>query len=295
MLLNKRISISYFLRLIWVDVAIISAYAILSSFMDQRAFFKQIVIPLSFPGIVGTLVSLLLAFRTSQSYERWWEARIVWGAIVNDSRTLIRQLLQFLPDTPAARKEVQDFAERQSIWCFALGESLRQSGSSVRVQQYLSHHQVESINVPNALLLAHSTQIAHVSEQFGINPNKQVQLDATLARLTEAMGQCERIKNTIFPKSYSLLIHFLIYVFLTILPFGIENVSLEVEVILSILLPTLFITIERTAILMQDPFENRPTDTPVTKLAQTIENNLREMTGLPPVEQIPYEGAYYVM
>ncbi|MCH5685177.1 hypothetical protein LWM68_13530 [Niabella sp. W65] len=63
----------------------------------------------------------MLAFRTAQSYERWWEARTVWGAIVNDSRTLLRQFMQFLPDN--LKNEFKDFADRQIVWAYALGES----------------------------------------------------------------------------------------------------------------------------------------------------------------------------
>lgn len=295
MLLNKRISVIYFLKLIKGDVVIITLYAILASKLDQDSIFKNVSIPLSIPGIIGTLVSLLLAFRISQSYERWWEARIVWGAIVNDSRSLLRQVQQFLPENEAATQAAREMAERQTVWCYALGESLRQFPYSDKVKNYAEDHAISAGNLPNALLDAHARQWRRLCEQFQVNVNKQVQVDATLVKLTDSMGRCERIKNTIFPRSYSLLIHFLIYVFLTILPFGIEQISILPEIGLSIMIPTLFISIEQTAIIMQDPFENRPTDTPMTKLAQTIENNLREMTGQSPVAQESTIDTYYVM
>ncbi|RYZ16731.1 MAG: hypothetical protein EOP49_51380, partial [Sphingobacteriales bacterium] len=62
-------------------------YSILIGTLDHYSFFRDITIPLGMSALLGTLLSLLLAFRTSQSYERWWEARTVWGGIVNDSRT----------------------------------------------------------------------------------------------------------------------------------------------------------------------------------------------------------------
>ena len=109
------------------------------------------------------------------------------------------------------------------------------------------------------------------------------------------MGKCERIKNTVFPKSYSLLVHFLIYVFATLLPFGLEDKYVAVEVFLTTLLPVVFIAIERTAIILQDPFENAPTDTPVTSLATTIEINIKEMIGNKdlPVQENP--KSFYIM
>ena len=85
------------------------------------------------------------------------------------------------------------------------------------------------------------------------------------------------MKNTLFPRAYSILLHTLIYVFAFILPFGLEDSQLTLEIITTITIPLLFIAIEKTAIIMQDPFENTPVDTPMTSIAQTIEINILQM------------------
>lgn len=295
MLLQHGISIRYFIREIRVDILAIVLYAIFAGILDNHGFLKNISIPLSVSATVGTLVSLLLAFKTSQSYERWWEARIVWGAIVNDSRTLTRQLKQFLPQDEAGRESMRRFTQRQIIWCYSLADSLRKVPFSPKVQQYLDEHDIHSANIPNKLMSLHGEEVAALAAQYQLNANKQVQLDETLTRLTDSMGRCERIKNTVFPRSYSLLIHFLIYVFLTIFPFGLDDLFLLTEVLLTIIIPILFISIEKTAIILQDPFENNPTDTPMTTIAQTIERNLLEAIGEPVEAQSPAGGSYYLM
>ncbi|WP_264530558.1 bestrophin family protein [Flavobacterium sp. N502540] len=293
MLLNRRISLLYFVNEIRSQIVLIVLFAISIGLLDMHPLFQQVSLPLSIPALVGTAVSLLLAFRTAQSYERWWEARTVWGAIVNDSRTLIRQIIQF---TPKENKEIADaFTERQIIWLYALGESLRKQQFSSRVQTYLDTFRIKASNIPNALLDKHSLNIAELASQGLISEFKQVQLNETLARLCDSMGKCERLKNTVFPKSYSVLVHTLIYVFAAILPFGLEDSQLMVEILITILIPVLFISIEKTAIIMQDPFENTPVDTPMTSLAKTIEINLLEMTG---AENIPVKEKnelYYEM
>ena len=293
MLLNRRISLLYFVNEIRSQIVLIVLFAVLIGLLDMHPLFQQVSLPLSIPALVGTAVSLLLAFRTAQSYERWWEARTVWGAIVNDSRTLIRLIIQF---TPKENKEIADaFTERQIIWLYALGESLRKQPFSTRVQTYLDVFQIKASNIPNALLDKHSLNIAELAAQGIISEFKQVQLNETLARLCDSMGKCERLKNTVFPKSYSVLVHTLIYVFAAILPFGLEDSQLVVEILITILIPVLFISIEKTAIIMQDPFENTPVDTPMTSLAKTIEINLLEMTG---AENIPVKEKnelYYEM
>ncbi|WP_407508632.1 bestrophin family protein [Elizabethkingia anophelis] len=296
MLLKKKISIWYFINLIKSQLLLISMFAVAIGILDLLPAFQKISLPLTIPALVGTAVSLLLAFRISQSYERWWEARTVWGAIVNDSRTFIRQITQALPSGSEAI--IREFAQRQIIWNYALGESLRKLPFSDRVQDYLIDHRIEAANIPNALLDEHSLQIKQLADKGLISEFRLIQLNETLARLCDSMGKCERIKNTVFPRSYSILVHSLIYVFAAILPFGFDDSQLSlliIEIGITILIPTLFIAIEKTAIIMQDPFENTPVDTPMTSLAQTIEINLREMTGEQNVPQKKRNPLYYEM
>lgn len=291
MLLNKRISILAFIKLIRFDIIAICSYAFVVGILDQYSFLSKISVPIGITATIGTAVSLLLAFRTAQSYERWWEARIIWGSIVNDSRTFVRQLIQFLPESEGKKSIIEKFTNRQIIWCYALSETLRKKGYSEKVTQHLNQENITDQNIPNALLNRHSDDLANSNLQ----DYKQVQIDTTLSRLCDAMGKCERIKNTVFPRSYSLLVHLLIYVFATLLPFGLDDKYIEVEIFLTAIIPLIFISIKRTAIVMQDPFENTPMDTPMTSLSNTIEINLKQMIGDSnlPVSENP--NTYYVM
>ncbi|AZB09043.1 hypothetical protein EG344_09545 [Chryseobacterium sp. G0162] len=292
MLLNKKISVWYFIREIKSQILFIGIFAIAIGLLDMLPWFRKISLPLNIPALLGTAVSLLLAFRTSQSYERWWEARTVWGAIVNDSRTFVRQIIQFLPAED--HKTVRDFAERQIIWTYALGESLRKQPFSDKVQNYLKENQINAVNIPNALLDGHSRQLKEIGNSK-LTDFQQMQLNDMVTRLCDSMGKCERLKNTVFPRSYSVLVHTLIYVFAIILPFGLDDSQLIVEILVTFLVPIVFITIEKTSIMMQDPFENRPVDTPMTSLAQTIEINIRQMIGEQNVPLKKENTSYYEM
>lgn len=296
MLLNKRLSISDFLKSIKFDILFIVSYAISVGILDQYGFLNKISIPIAVTGVFGTAVALLLGFRINQSYERWWEARIIWGAIVNDSRTLIRQCMSFFDRSNKSYKTlVKDMTDRQVIWCYALGESLRKLPFSHRVKEYTASKGLHDFNIPNALLSQHAETLLAAKEKNIVNDFQQVQIDCTIARLCDSMGKCERIKNTIFPKAYSLLIHTIIYVFATMLPFGLSDEYLIVEIGLTMGIPIIFIAIEKTSILMQDPFENQPLDTPMTDLAQTIEINLRQMTGDKNVPQKKEPETYFIL
>lgn len=295
MILNNKISIFYFINLIKLDITVIILYAFISGILIHLTPFKGVDISLSVSAMIGTLVSLLLAFKTSQSYERWWEARIVWGGIVNDSRSLLRILKQYIPDSPDSAEDLEQFARRHIIWCYSLGETLRRTNFSTKVSEYLNSQHITSDNVPNFLLNKHSEDLRRFQNTYNLNPNVMVHIDAIVARLNDSMGRCERIKNTVFPKSYSLLIRSIIYVFLTVFPFGMAHLAPVAEISITILIPILFISIERTAMILQDPFENRPTDTPVTKISQTIERNLEELLELPKAPQEDATRGYYLL
>ncbi|MFB9865563.1 bestrophin family protein [Rufibacter immobilis] len=289
MLITNKIPVGLLLSKTKYELLAIVAYAVAIGILDHHSHLEGITLPLTIPTLLGTALSLLLAFRINQSYERWWEARIVWGAIVNDSRTLVRQVKTFLVDENSST--AVSFAERQVAWCYALGESLRRLPHSEKVQQYVKAYENHK-NMPNALLLSHSEEVRKLYQAGQINPFQQVQIDSTIARLCDAMGKCERIKNTVFPGNYSVLLHLLIYVFATLLPLGLSDYSIIMEVILTTLFAGIFFLIEKTAIFMQGPFENMPTDTPVTALANTIELNLLQMVGCTPPTVAPVTTYY---
>ena len=293
MLLNRKISILYFVNNIKWQILFVITFALAVGFLHLRPEFKGIDIPLNILTLLGTIVTILLAFRTSQSYERWWEARTIWGAIVNDSRTLTRTVLQFLPENESVEKK--KFAERQIIFVNALGETLRKVPLSPKVEAYVKFHNINAVNLPNALLDEHSHQIGQLKTEAKISDFQQLQLNDIVSRLCDSMGKCERIKNTVFPRSYSLILHLLIYAFTAILPFSLNHNQFVTEIAISIIIPLLFIAVEKTAIIMQDPFENSPVDTPMTSIAQTIEINILQMMGEKDVPAKEDKGLYYEM
>ncbi len=296
MLINKRIPIWFILGKVKVELLAILIFLIGIKLLDPNYTGLGIVIPIAAPTILGTTISLLIAFRTSQSYERWWEARMAWGAIVNNSRTLIRQVMSL--DTRLDPEFIKDFANRQIAWCYALGQRLRGVDQVEIISKYLSASDFEAVknkqHIPNALLTLHNQKISELAKSQGLDSVQQVRIDETIAELTDTMGVCERIKTTIFPKTYSVLIHSLIYLFTAIFPLSLKQYSIFIEISLTVVITIVFFLIENTSTYMQDPFENRPTDTPMTTIAQNIENNIREMTGLEPLER-EVNRKFYVM
>lgn len=104
-----------------------------------------------------------------------------------------------------------------------------------------------------------------------------MQIDNTLVRLVDAMGKAERIKSTVFPVTYRIFLHLMIYLFTITLSISLKNVESIFEIPLLLVLSAAFFLLEKSATYIQDPFENRPTDTAVTAIARTIEINIKNI------------------
>lgn len=265
------------------EMFFISLYSVGIAFLYDNFHFTRISIPLSVPMILGTVISLLLGFRSSQAYDRWWEARTIWGAIVNDSRTLARQLSTLLSD-PYDSREISDFRNRwirrQMAWCYSLAGHLRIRNGSTGLERFVDREEIRFAerhnNIPASLLLLHGQDLNYALQRGWINEYQQVEIDKTISRLCDSMGACERIKNTVFPATYSLYIHIALNFFILLLPFGLIEYFGYMEVPLVLAIAALFLLIEKMAIHLQDPFENKPTDTPMTTICRTIETDLRQ-------------------
>jgi len=284
MLLKKKIPLKYVLGKIKVELALVITYSVLFEMFHH--YYLNITIDIPFPvlTIIGTIISLLLAFKSNQAYDRWWEARIIWGSIVNESRTLVRQIITFYKD-PDFSVEANDFREkfvkRQIAWCYSLGQFLRNKDPLKSIKSFLTEDELRFVknhqHIPNAILILHAKDLRDARNSGKLKVFQQVEIDNTLSRLCDAMGKCERIKNTIFPTTYSMYIRFTLCLFVFLLPFGVTSLLGWFAIPLVTTIAAAFFLIEKMAIQLQDPFENRPTDTPVTAISNTIEKNLTQM------------------
>lgn len=271
------------------SIVLIVIYVCIVCWLDMTYHFEQLQFPISLIGVFGTIIGLLLAFRTNSAYARWWEARALWGAIVNDSRSWTRQVLVFVKTSQADHsgnaspdsEVVRLLCLRQIAWCYALARELRRQDPLQDLSTWLPADEIsvyqEQRNVANSLLLRNAEALRGLAEKISLSTYERVELERTLVRLTNAMGGCERIKNTPFPLSYSRMVHFSVYALMILLPFGLADLPVFGLMTLSLVFSLSFLAVERVAIMLQDPFSNAPSDTPMLTLARTIEINIKQM------------------
>ncbi|WP_118951679.1 bestrophin family protein [Taibaiella helva] len=283
MLLKDNIPFRYIFSGIRREVFMITLYVTIICLL-QYALHLNVSIPVSVPMILGTIISLLLAFRANQAYDRWWEARIVWGGIVNDSRSWSRQVVSYIDngydDDEKAELE-QRLINRQIAWAHCLGRALRNQPDEKQLGKWLHQNDLDFIarysSTPMALLELQARDIKYALDNGWINAYQHVELDRTLTAFSDHMGKCERIKKTVFPSTYGLYLHLSMNLFIMLLPFALIEYFGWLMIPLVTAIASAFWLIEKMSVHLQDPFENRPTDTPVTTIAQTIERDLGQV------------------
>ncbi|MCG2615121.1 hypothetical protein LZZ85_12550 [Terrimonas sp. NA20] len=297
MILEKRIPLKYLINIVKFDLAIVISIGLLSHYLAARFMEPFPAMPLAIPAFLGTSLSVLLSFKMNQSYDRWWEARKAWGTIINDSRTLVIQLQSFLNNTHT--EEIQKIAYRQIAWCYITGASLRGVESSSIAGSYLSKEENDQLasshNHPLMLLRSTAKDIQQLRSVESLDVHGQIHLQETIVRLTDSLGVAERINRTIFPSTYRLVLHFIIYLFVVTLAISLKAIDYSLVVPLLLLIPASFLLIEKIAYHLQDPFRNRPSDVPVTDISENIERDIRSLLGEATGEKKNQPGTYYLM
>lgn len=297
MLINKRIPASYIFNKVKYDLVYILLLSL--TLIVITTMFRGLLpeMPFTIPAFIGTAISILLSFKLSQSYDRWWEARKIWGSIVNDSRSFVIQLQTLIER--GNDLIVKKIALRQIAWCYCLGQSLRGLNAMDDLDKFVSPDELTEIkkhnNKPLALLHYHGRDIKSLRENNQLSVFGQIQLDNTLVRLCDAQGKSERIKSTIFPVTYRLFLHAIIYLFVITLSISLRDIGAIFEIPLLLLISAAFLLLEKSATHMQDPFENRPTDTAVTAIARTIEINIKQLLGETDVPQPLTPEKFYLL
>lgn len=297
MLLKKRIPLSYIFNkvkfeLLYVFIIGLLVYYITTSF---RAVIPEM--PLGIPAFLGTAISVLLSFKLNQSYDRWWEARKIWGSIVNDSRSFVLQLQSFVNKSRQA--EIKILAYRHIAWCYSLSQALRGQDGSKGLEKFLSTEDLQHISKHNnkhlAILQLNSLHVADLREQEQLHIFSHVQINNTLVNFSNAMGMAERIKSTVFPATYRYFLHLTIYLFLITLSISLRDIESYFEIPLLMVISAAFFLLEKTASHLEDPFSNLPTDTAMTTISTTIEINIKQLLNEQDVPQPETPNSFYIL
>ncbi|MEO5681153.1 MAG: bestrophin family ion channel [Chitinophagaceae bacterium] len=230
--------------------------------------------------LLGFVISMLLVFRTNTAYDRWWEGRKLWGALVNNSRNFAIKLSAMLP--PDDKSNRIFFRKIIPAYAYALKKHL--GHETTRISLFDNDELLEQLinkdkHIPNQVARLIVARIQHLYQDGKINGDQLIILNAELVSFTDICGACERIKNTPIPYSYSAFIKKFIFFYVMTLPFGyvfsLGYLIIPVVTFVFYVLASLEIIAEE----VEDPFGGDENDLPLDKIAANIHKHVDEILG----------------
>jgi putative membrane protein len=213
---------------------------------------KWLQIPLALVAIIGTAVAFMVGFQNNAAYDRIWEARKIWGGIVNTSRSLIITVKDsfYLHRNDATKDEIETLrtiTNRHIAWLTALRYAMRtkktwegsyeamhkkdvfaynipefSTSLEEEMEPYLSKSEFDYVmtkdNKPNAIISLQSKHLRELTNEKKLWDFSLLNLQQMLQELTTLQGKSERIKNFPYPKQYGSIGYHFVHIFMWLLP-----------------------------------------------------------------------------
>jgi ion channel-forming bestrophin family protein len=313
---GRRYSLKEFLYWTRRDIYILIVWAAIPTILFQWLNWKWLAIPWVPIALIGTAAAFIVGFRNTQTYNRLWEARQIWGAIVNTSRSWGILVKDFIVIKPANENDLakQQLFYRHIAWLTALRFQLRETKTWENIkgkpsnEEYASLYKVDEWenkledslkqflpgselayvlgkkNRATHIISLQSSQLKELKEKGCIEPLNYIELENLLVNLYEQQGKCERIKNFPYPRQFATINQMFIRLFAALIPFGVLNEFQKLgehmvwlSIPFSVAVAWVFMAMERVGESTENPFEGGANDVPITAMSRTIEIDLREM------------------
>lgn len=295
----------------------IYVFTIFSTIPTVLYFFfglKWLIIPWVAIALVGTATAFLVGFKNTQTYNRLWEARQIWGSIINTSRSWG---VQARDTVNAENEEIRLLIYRHIAWLTALRYQMReprlwenmklksnmeyarfykvpeqQTPLEEELKKYLSDSELTFIltkkNRATQIIALQSQHLKRLKESGKISDLDFVELERTLSVLYDHQGRSERIKNFPYPRQFATINQMFTRLFIGMMPFGILHEFgklsdtfgawfIWLTVPCSVTVSWVFSVMERIGESTENPFEGSANDVPISAICRTIEIDLRDM------------------
>lgn len=234
--------------------------------------------------LFGIALAIFLGFRNNVSYDRFWEGRKLWGAMLNHTRSLAQQVHNFIPDDEQHRAEKVAFIKQMAAMVYALNHQLRVTDAMPHISPMLTpalNEQIANAEYKPIMLMRElGRQINQWRLRGSIDTILQSAMDANISNFSDIIGGCERIASTPIPFSYNVLLHRTVYIYCFLLPFGFaNNLGWYAPFIITFVAYT-FTALEAIADELEDPFGHTPNDLALDAMSENIERTIAEIEGI---------------
>ncbi|MFM9908331.1 MAG: bestrophin family protein [Chitinophagaceae bacterium] len=270
------------LRKLIVFMAAIAAYSGLIAYLElnywklsKGSYISNLTI---LHQLLGFVLSLLLVFRTNSAYDRWWEGRKLWGALVNNSRSLAIKLNALL--NPEDEENRKFFSRMIPLFASVLKNHLALETTRLELDAK-EHPELAGVDknkhVPNQIASFLAQRIYRLKKEGKISGDELITLNNEIQSFSDICGACERIKNTPIPFSYSVFVKKFIFTYILTMPFGfVFSLGFWVIPVVTFIFYVLA-SLELIAEEIEDPFGGDENDLPLEKISISIKRHVAEI------------------
>ncbi|KIO78208.1 multidrug transporter [Pedobacter lusitanus] len=316
--IGSHYKLNVFLRWTRKNIYWLFALSFVPTFLYQVLDWKWLAIPWVPITLVGTAAAFIAGFKNTLTYNRMWEARTIWGGIVNSSRTfaiMVRDMIQ-ITDTAEAKTVHREMINRHIAWLTSLRFQLRESRNwenvktksynhefrvhykvsewesdlSEELKPYLTEQERTAVlakkNRATQLIALQSAQLKALHDKQQLDTLYHIELQHLLRDFYDSQGKSERIKNFPYPRQFASINLFFIRLLVLLLPFGMLGECAKLgtygawlTIPFSMIVGWIFTSLEQVGESTENPFEGGPNDIPITSMSRTIEIDLLEILG----------------
>jgi ion channel-forming bestrophin family protein len=223
----------------------------------------------------GAVLGLVLVFRTNSGHERWWEARKLWGGVVNQCRNLLIMALCYGPDDIKWRESIVKWV---IVFPYSLKESLRNERNFMDINELLTEQEMSDLQSSQHMPIYVAKMIAILLEQAlsqkGIDKFVFSEVEKHRSALIDYAGGCERILKTPMPLVYAIKARRFILIFLILLPFSLIERAGLLSAFIALLVAYPLLSLDRIGLELQNPFSIKNlSHLPLDLICDTIKAN----------------------
>jgi putative membrane protein len=243
-------------------------------------------------GLIAVTLSIYLGFRNNAAYDRWWEARKLWGQLVYEIRNIARASGGLIADRAEWRALLMDAL----AFCHLLRGQLRGVDATDKAKE-LAGEQTGTVaafaNKPDEMVRRMGARVAALRRDGAIDSIGFRILDERLAAISAVQAGCERIAGTPLPFAYTLLLQRTAYIVCLLLPFGLVNSTGLATPLFTALIAYTFFGLDALSEELEDPFGTEANDLALDSLCRVCEISVFEALGEPAPAPLPAEKFYY--